>query len=109
MTKQLEPLPTITKRQGDVLLVIANHILVWRLAPSLDEIRAGLGVAPTTNLNNYLEPLVKQGYLSRGPQYSRRGYRTTELAETLLPALLREREKEFPEIKKFVQRIEQGK
>lgn len=104
MAERITPFPAISRRQGDVLLVIADYILTQRLSPTLKEIRIGMGLASTTNLNNYLQPLVKQGYLSRDSRYVRGAFQPTALAEEILPTLIRGREQEFPGVNGFVQK-----
>lgn len=98
MVEQLFPLPALTKRQGDVLLMIANHILHYGLSPSLSDIRTELNVGENTNLSSYLQPLVTKGYLKALPRYSRRSFELTPQAVPMLQALMRERGQTIPEV-----------
>ena len=98
MVEQLRPLPALTKRQGDVLVVIANHILRHGFSPSLGDIRNELSVGENTNLTPYLQPLYAKGYLKTVPRYSRRSFELTPEAMPVLHFLLRERGQMSPEV-----------
>lgn len=98
MVARLQPLPALTKRQGDVLVTIATHILQQGFAPSLADIRSALALGETTNLKPYIQPLVAKGYLQAGPRYSRRSFELTAQAVTALEALMRQRGQMVPEV-----------
>lgn len=103
MAMNLEPLPPLSQRQGDVLLIIADWFAKWRQSPSTAQVKEKLGLQPTTNLGGYVKPLVQLGYLKEPQRYSRQPYQLTPQAIEALPLLLAERQKESPELKAFIE------
>ena len=101
----LQPLPALTERQGDVLIVIADWYARWRQSPSAGELREELDLAPRTNLSGYLNPLVEHGYLEPVKRYQRRPYQLTPQAIEALPGLLEQRQEERTELSAFVKQF----
>ncbi|MCY1704299.1 hypothetical protein [Deinococcus sp. SL84] len=104
----LQPLPALTERQEDVLIVIADWYARWRQSPSASELRAELGLAPRTNLAGYVAPLVESGYLEPVGRYQRRPYRMTPQAVEALTGLLEQRKENRPELRAFIEQFSQG-
>ena len=71
----LEPLPTLTERQAELLLFIGQHFAVHRQCPPPAALRAYLAVGDRTNTEPYLRPLLGRGYLERTGRYTTRMYK----------------------------------
>lgn len=92
----------LTQRQRDTLLVVAAYFASNNVAPTLAELRRGLGVAPTTNVSSYVQPLVDQGLLEQPlGRYARRSLSISQHALPLILELASQHEKQ-KEITDFV-------
>ena len=60
-----------TDRQLDVLRFVAGYIATHRHAPSLREIREGIGVSGSTAVTQHLELLERKKLIGRSPGVSR--------------------------------------
>lgn len=73
-----EPLPVLTEKQARCHTYIYNYFARNRDYPTHREIAEGLDIQ-STNVQPYLEPLVKKGYLKR-KENSKRNIRLTKRA-----------------------------
>jgi SOS-response transcriptional repressor LexA len=64
----MEPLTT---RQADVLAFVAAYHATHGTAPTLDEIRQGLGIGSVTTVHKHLENLRAKGYVARRHHHAR--------------------------------------
>ena len=90
MSDVLEPLPSLTRRQEEILMFVGHTYARRRQAPLLTEIREHLGLSKRTNIEPYLLPLYEKGYLLSGPRFGRRALQLTPLAIEMLAVLLKE-------------------
>ena len=103
----LVPLPAVSSRQGEALLVVAHTYAMRRQSPSAGEIRAAMGLGPKTSIEPYIRPLIDKGYLETGPKYARRGFKLTPLAMELLPVLMREHQQPISEVEELIHKFHQ--
>jgi DNA-binding MarR family transcriptional regulator len=73
-----EPLPILTEKQARCLSFIYDFFATNRDYPTHREIAEGLDIQ-STNVQPYLEPLIKKGYLKRKDD-SKRNIRLTKRA-----------------------------
>ena len=65
----LQPLPSLTTRQADVLLFVGQYFAVHRQPPTHTELRRHLQLGERTNVTPYLMQLISRGYLEKaGPE-----------------------------------------
>lgn len=67
----MKPVLKLTKRQGEVLEVIARHIEEEGYPPTIRELGDALGIRSTNGVNDHLKALEKKGYLTREDAKSR--------------------------------------
>lgn len=67
----MKPVMKLTKRQGEVLEVIARHIEEVGYPPTIRELGDALGIRSTNGVNDHLKALEKKGYLTREDAKSR--------------------------------------
>lgn len=67
----MRPTIKLTKRQGEVLEVIARHIEEMGYPPTIRELGDVLGIRSTNGVNDHLKALEKKGYLTREDAKSR--------------------------------------
>lgn len=67
----MNPTIKLTKRQGEVLEVIARHIEEMGYPPTIRELGDVLGIRSTNGVNDHLKALEKKGYLTREDAKSR--------------------------------------
>ena len=67
----MKPEAKLTKRQGTVLEVIAQHIEEVGYPPTIRELGDALGIRSTNGVNDHLKALEKKGYLTREDAKSR--------------------------------------
>jgi repressor LexA len=64
-------LTVLTKRQRNILNFITTFIETEGYAPTLDEVRAHLGLSAVSTVHEHIEKLIAKGYLERGWNQSR--------------------------------------
>jgi repressor LexA len=67
----IPPLPVLTRQQRRVLSFIESFLATEQYAPTLEEIRAHLGLSAVSTVHEHVEKLIEKGYLSRGWNQSR--------------------------------------
>ena len=67
----MAPTDELTKRQAEVLEVIARHIEEMGYPPTIRELGDALGIRSTNGVNDHLKALERKGYLSREDSKSR--------------------------------------
>lgn len=67
----MNPTVKLTKRQAEVLEVIARHIEEVGYPPTIRELGDVLGIRSTNGVNDHLKALEKKGYLTREDAKSR--------------------------------------
>lgn len=67
----MKKLPVLTKRQKSVLAFVTAFIETEGYAPTLEEIRAHIGLAAVSTVHEHIERLIEKGYLTRGWNQSR--------------------------------------
>jgi repressor LexA len=76
----MQKLPVLTKRQKSVLAFVTAFIEAEGYAPTLEEIRAHIGLAAVSTVHEHIERLIEKGYLTRGWNQSRSLALTPEVA-----------------------------
>ena len=61
----------LTTKQNNVLKYINKFIKDFKIPPTCQEIRAGLGYASANSITGYLNALEKKGYIKRTPKTAR--------------------------------------
>jgi repressor LexA len=67
----MSPTDKLTKRQGEVLEVIARHLDEVGYPPTIRELGDALGISSTNGVNDHLKALERKGYLTREDGKSR--------------------------------------
>lgn len=102
----LEPIPSLSKRQTEILLYIGQYFAAHREAPSHTEIREYLGLGERTNVGPYLAPLFKRGYLERANASIKGRMRLTMEGIERIKVILPEKD-EYSELEKLIQEAEE--
>jgi len=71
MTRSLRQPPVLTRQQRRIMNFIGEFLEMEGYAPTLDEIRAHLGLSAVSTVHEHVERLIDKGYLSRGWNQSR--------------------------------------
>jgi repressor LexA len=71
MTRPPKQLPVPTRQQRRIMNFIGEFLEMEGYAPTLDEIRAHLGLSAVSTVHEHVERLIDKGYLSRGWNQSR--------------------------------------
>ena len=71
MTRPLRQPPVLTRQQQRIMNFIGEFLEMEGYAPTLDEIRAHLGLSAVSTVHEHVERLIDKGYLSRGWNQSR--------------------------------------
>ena len=64
-------MPTLTKKQKQILDYITSYINKKRLSPTIEEIRKHLKLSALSTVHQHIEALEKKGYLSKSKHTSR--------------------------------------
>jgi repressor LexA len=71
MTRSSKPPPVLTRQQRRIMNFIDEFLELEGYAPTLDEIRAHLGLSAVSTVHEHVGRLIDKGYLSRGWNQSR--------------------------------------
>jgi len=71
MTRPLRQPPVLTRQQRRIMNFIGEFLEMEGYAPTLDEIRAHLGLSAVSTVHEHVDRLIDKGYLSRGWNQSR--------------------------------------
>ena len=75
----------LTSKQERVLTAIKMHIVTSRESPTLDELRAALGVSSLRTVTQYLESLERKGYIVRR-KWGRRNIELRDIGQDGMPS-----------------------
>lgn len=104
----LEPLPSLSARQADVLLYVGQYFAVRRELPSHPELRTHLQLSERTNVAPYLKQLQDRGYLEKaGPQVRGR-IKLTQKGIERLAVLLEDKDRagDYQELRALIATIQ---
>lgn len=104
----LEPLPSLSTRQADVLLFVGQYFAVHRQAPVHAEIREHLELSDRTNVGPYLRPLFERGYLEKAGTGIRGRMKLTPLGIDRLKVLLADKAGDYQELRELITTIQRA-